>query len=102
MKSLLVAIVLVAGATAAHADRLGFDPKTVYKVPLGTGPVIGPADAPITIVAWSDFACGYCYRVQFTLDELARLYPRQLRWGHRVLPLDEDHAEGNDAPPAAH
>ena len=100
MRSLLVALLLVAGITA-RADRLGFDPKTVYKVPLGTGPVVGPADAPITIVAWSDFACGYCYRVQFTLDALERLYPGQLRWVHRVLPLDEDRTEGIEASLAA-
>ncbi len=100
MKSLLIALLLVAGTTA-RADRLGFDPKTVYKVPLGTGPVVGPADAPITIVAWSDFACGYCYRVQFTLDAVERLYPGQIRWVHRVLPLDEDRTEGVEAALAA-
>jgi len=99
MKSLLIVLAL---ATVAHADRLGFDPKTVYKVPLGSGVVEGPANAPITVVAWSDFNCGYCYRVQFTLEALARLYPGQLRWVHRVLPLDEDRTEGIEASLAAH
>ncbi len=94
-------IVVLALAQVAFADRLTFDPKTVYKVPVGTGPVVGPADAPITIVAWSDFACGYCYRVQFTLDALERLYPGQIRWVHRVLPLDEDRTEGIEASLAA-
>ncbi len=102
MKSLLVAALLVMLGTSARADRLGFDSKTVYKVPLGTGPVVGPANAPITIVAWSDFNCGYCYRVQFTLDALERLYPGQIRWVHRVLPLDEDRTEGIEASFAAH
>jgi protein-disulfide isomerase len=99
MRALLV-LVMVLGT--AHAERLGFDPATVYKVPLGGSPVLGPADAPITIVAWSDFACGYCYRVQFTLDALERLYPGQIRWVHRVLPLDEDRTEGIEATFAAH
>lgn len=94
-------IVVLALAQHAVADRLTFDPKTVYKVPLGAGPAIGPVDAPITIVAWSDFACGYCYRVQFTLDALERLYPGQIRWVHRVLPLDEDKTEGIEASLAA-
>lgn len=102
MKLLLIAAALALGVTAAHADRLTFDPKTIYKVPLGSGPVTGPADAPITIVAWSDFACGYCYRVQFTLDALERLYPGQIRWVHRVLPLDEERTEGIEAALAAH
>ena len=78
------------GGATARADRLGFDPTAIYKVPLGTSPVVGPADAPITIVVWSDHACGFCFRVQSTLATLAEMYPHQLRWVHRTLPLDED------------
>jgi protein-disulfide isomerase len=85
-----VLVLLLCAPTAAHADRLTFDSATVYKIPLGSGPIEGPADAPITIVEWSDYSCGYCNRVQYTLDALARLYPGQLRWVHRTLPLDED------------
>ena len=87
----LAVLLVLCAIGSAHADRLGFDPATVYKVPAGASPTVGPADAPITIVIWSDFACGYCYRVQFTLDQLDRLYPGQLRWVHRTLPLDEDY-----------
>ena len=81
---------VVVGVSVAHADKLGFDPVTVYKVPTGSAPATGPADAPITVVAWSDFACGSCYKAQFTLDALERLYPGQLRWVHRTLPLDDE------------
>jgi protein-disulfide isomerase len=88
-------------AAPAHADRLGFDAKTVYKVPRGEAPANGPADAPVTIVAWSDYACAYCNRVQGTLDHLARLYPGQLRWVHRTLPLDDDNTLGPEAALAA-
>jgi protein-disulfide isomerase len=86
----LVVLGALLGTTPARADRLGFDPATVYKVPRGTGPSDGAADAPITIVEWSDYACGYCNRVQYTLDALVRLYPGQIRFVHRTLPLDED------------
>lgn len=89
MRALLVATLLLF-AGPAHADRLGFDPTQVYKVPIGTAPTFGPADAPITIVVWSDHACGFCYRVQTTLATLSEMYPHQLRWVHRTLPLDED------------
>src|SRR4051812_10873584 len=88
-------------AAAAHADRLGFDPRTVYKVPRGEAPANGPADAPVTIVAWSDYACAYCNRVQGTLDHLAQLYPGQLRWVHRTLPLDDDNTLAPEAALAA-
>ncbi|HEU0034593.1 MAG TPA: thioredoxin domain-containing protein [Kofleriaceae bacterium] len=90
MRGALFVIAVVCAMTAvAHAQR-GFDPATVYKVPRGHAPAEGPVDAPVTIVMWSDFACGYCNRVQATLDELSRLYPGQLRYVHRTLPLDED------------
>jgi protein-disulfide isomerase len=100
----ITAIIAVGGAltgTPARADRLGFDPATVYKVPRGDAPAHGPVGAPVTIVAWSDYACGYCNRVQGTLDHLARLYPGQLRWVHRTLPLDDDNTLGPEAALAA-
>src|SRR5205814_5210772 len=95
----IVAVAIV--AAPARADRLGFDPKTIYKVPRGEAPTNGPADAPVTIVAWSDYACAYCNRVQGTLDHLARLYPGQLRWVHRTLPLDDENTLGPEAALAA-
>jgi protein-disulfide isomerase len=85
----------------ARADRLGFDSQTVYKVPRGDAPASGPLDAPVTVVAWSDYACSYCNRVQGTLDHLVRLYPGQLRWVHRTLPLDDDDTLAPEAALAA-
>src|SRR5262245_11486219 len=95
MRWLLLARLCV--ATAAHADRPGFDPRLVYKMPRGAAHGEGPIDAPITIVEWSDYACGYCNRVQSTLDHLNRLYPDQIRWVHRTLLLDEDYTLAAEA-----
>jgi protein-disulfide isomerase len=89
LKRWVLALVVCAAGTA-YADKRGFDPATIYRVPLGGAPEVGSADAPVTIVIWSDYACGFCNRVQPTLDHLQRLYPGQLRWVHRTLPLDED------------
>jgi protein-disulfide isomerase len=88
-------------AGVADAQRLGFDPKTVYKVPRGDAPIDGPLDAPITIVVWSDHACGFCVRVQPTLDALVRLYPGIIRFVHRTLPLDDDFTLAAEATLAA-
>ncbi len=90
MRAVVVALAIATLGSTAQADKLGFDPTTVYRVPLGAAPASGPADAPITIVAWSDHACGFCYRVQPTLAALDELYPGMIRWVHRTLPLDED------------
>jgi protein-disulfide isomerase len=102
------ALLLVLVAATAHAggatpvgDGPEFDPQSVYKVPLGGSPVEGPADAPITIVDWSDYACGFCNRVQDTLDRLDRLYPGLIRWVHRALPLDDDNTVAAEAVRAA-
>ncbi|MBL9014774.1 MAG: thioredoxin domain-containing protein [Myxococcales bacterium] len=100
-RAAVVALCAALLATSAHADKLVFDPGTIYKVPLGSAPADGPADAPITIVYWSDHACGYCYRVQATLDTLNRMFPGQIRWVHRTLPLDDDETLGAEAALAA-
>jgi protein-disulfide isomerase len=103
MPRVAVLVVLLGLSTAAYAQpAASFDPASVYKVPRGAGdPTDGPADAPITIVEWSDYACGYCNRVQDTLDRLARVYPGQLRWVHRTLPLDDDNTLTAEAALAA-
>jgi protein-disulfide isomerase len=97
----LAAFAILLPSVRARADRPGFDSASIYKVPLGDAPVSGPGDAPVTIVAWSDYACPYCDRVQVTLDHLARLYPGQLRWVHRTLPLDDDNTLAAEAALAA-
>lgn len=102
MSRLWIVVALALSISTARAEgRLAFDPQTIYRVPLGAAPSDGPADAPVTIVSWSDFACGYCYRVQPTLDTLNRMYPGQLRWVHRTLPLDADETIGAEAALAA-
>jgi protein-disulfide isomerase len=99
MRSLALLVILA--ATTAHADRLAFDPAGIYNVPRGDSPAWGPTDAPLTIVVWSDYACGFCNRVQGTLDQLDRLYPQQIRWVHRTLPLDMDNTVAAEAALAA-
>jgi protein-disulfide isomerase len=91
-------VIVLAVTAVASADTVtqqapataSFDPGTIYNIPRGDAPSEGPREAPITIVDWSDYACGFCNRVQDTLDRLGRLYPGQIRWVHREMPADED------------
>ena len=62
-------------------------PVERYRVPAG-GASRGPADAPVTIVEFSDYQCGYCQRAEATLRELDQLFPGKLRFVYRHLPLD--------------
>lgn len=42
-------------------------------------PHLGPLDAPITIVEYSDFLCAYCGQGSQTIQELLKRYPGQIR-----------------------
>ncbi len=50
-------------------------------------PVLGPKDALVTIIEFSDFECPYCRRVQPTLKRLLKEYEGQVRLVFRDFPL---------------
>lgn len=52
------------------------------------GASMGPEDAPVTIVEFSDFQCPYCSRVVPTLKQITERYPNEVRIVYRHLPLD--------------
>jgi protein-disulfide isomerase len=57
------------------------------RVEVAGAPVRGPADAPITIVEWSDFQCPFCARAEETLTRLRQEYPDKIRFVWRDMPL---------------
>ncbi len=65
------------------------DTKTVWRVPLGGGPVRGRPDAAVTIVVFSDFQCPYCKRVEPTLKQVMGTYGDKIRivWRDEPLPF---------------
>ena len=65
------------------------DTKTVWRVPVGNSPVQGKADAPITIIEFSDFQCPYCKRVEPQLKKIHDTYGDKVRlvWKHEPLPF---------------
>ncbi len=48
----------------------------------------GPADAPVTMVVFSDFECPYSAQLYFTLEKLERRYPTQLHVIFKQSPLN--------------
>lgn len=60
------------------------------------GPALGPANAAVTIVEWSDYECPFCARSDLVLRELLALYPDDVRLVVRHLPL-ESHANARPA-----
>lgn len=71
-----------------------------YVLPIGEfDPVIGPADAPVTIVEFSDFECPFCQRhFQEVYPLLMSEFGDQIRYVYRDFPLNSIHP---NAAPAA-
>lgn len=74
------------------------EPPRIDVAPIG--PSKGPADAPITIVEFSDFQCPYCRRVIPTLQEIVDKYQEQVRIVFRNFPLG-NHSRAKPAAVAA-
>lgn len=59
-----------------------------FRMPVeAIGPAKGPANAPITIVEFADFECGYCTRAGATVAEVMKKYPGKIRLVFRDFPL---------------
>ena len=57
--------------------------KSANEVSLGSGPTLGSASAPVTIIEFSDFQCGFCKR--FWAETLPKLKRLTLIQGRCVL-----------------
>ena len=86
---------------AKVVDRLQAPPIVRVEVPLDGAAIRGAADAPVTIVEFSDFHCPFCKRVQPTLAQLLERYPGKVRLAYRDYPIDSLHPEARRAAEAA-
>ncbi len=87
----------------AEAKALGLDNapavatlRTIVNQELGLpaqvrtqgAPRRGPANAPVTLVEFSDFQCGFCTRALATVRQVMKEYPTQVQWVFKHYPLE--------------
>ena len=82
---------LVDEVRASHKVEILIDAPRLPVNTEGT-PLRGPADAPVTVVEFSDFQCPFCKRMQSTISELRQKYPDQVNWRFKDLPLVSIHS----------
>lgn len=80
------------------ADLPGAGAGTLVEgVSVAHDPVLGPEDAPVTIVEFSDFECPFCTRfVQQTAPRLRGQYGDRIRWIFVNNPLQSIHPRAYD------
>lgn len=83
--------------------RVNLPAPPVFRVAVSTdgAPFRGSAEAPVTLVEFSDFHCPFCRRVQPTLNQLLERYPQKVKLVFRDFPLDQLHPNARRAAEAA-
>src|SRR5262245_31489578 len=74
-----------------------------YKIQVGNAAITGPANAKVTIIEFSDYECPFCSRVEPTLEQIKRTYPKDVRvaFKHSPLPFHKSAAPAARAAMAA-
>lgn len=91
---------------AARASKYGTAPAPPKllddPVPVATAgsPAVGPENAPVTLVEFSDFQCPFCYKAAENLAAVVKAYPTKVRLVFREYPLDS-HSQAASAAAAA-
>ncbi len=97
---------LLWGADSPSAPQQANEPAAPARriaVEAGDSPTLGPADAPVTIIEFSDYECPYCARwYQQVYKRLMKEYEGKIRFVYRDFPLDNIHPNAAPAAIAAH
>jgi len=109
MKSQLEQVLRVVGQRSGPGPGPGPGPSAAPSAPvrasLAAAPMLGRADAPVTLVEFSDYQCPFCQRFFVTvLPVLKKEYidTGKVRYVFRDFPLDQLHPQARKAAEAAH
>jgi len=73
--------------SAKNDVKILLDPPRATVTLRPGAPVEGPADAPITIVEWSDYQCPFCKRAHPTVEQVLSEYKDKVRFIYLDYPL---------------
>ena len=92
---------LTSGAAVTHAVNGIRQSAKIDLLQNGSDPSIGPKDAPVTIVAFEDFQCPYCFQAQPFIRRMLAKYPGDVRFIFKDFPLTAIHENAQAAAEAA-
>ena len=101
LESLDKAVQQVKAAPAAAGARPQVDPNKVYTIPVGSSPVKGPKDAKVTILEFSDYQCPFCSQASNLVEEVLKVYPKDVNLVYKQFPLTSIHPNALPASKAA-
>ncbi|MHB1460785.1 MAG: DsbA family protein [Armatimonadota bacterium] len=105
----VAAVVIVLGAVTATINKIASRPPAPPKVAkpareifdTSDRPFIGPADAPVVAIQFSDYSCPSCSRGSKLIKELVKQYNPKLKIVFRNLPMTNMHPLAMDLAVAA-
>jgi protein-disulfide isomerase len=83
-KSLMEISKLMDASPKSHRPKLLEDPVVI---PVEGSPVLGPSDAKITMVEFSDFECPYCSAAVKNANAIMAAYPKDIKLIYKQFPL---------------
>jgi len=98
----------LAKAKKTYVDGLRAEAKVAYYLAppralpvLKETPVLGPKDAPVVVVEYSDYECPYCQAGQADLDKVIAEFKGKMSFAYKDVPLPM-HPHAQKAAEAAH
>jgi len=83
------------GSEISGAGGANVDLNTKYGVATDDDPSLGPKDAPVSIVEFSDFECPFCQQSYPIIRSLVTEFSGQIRYIYRDFPLQDIHPDAH-------
>ena len=99
-------LLLTSGPSSGDVSRLGpqadFEQLSLDAIPINGRPFLGPADAPVTIIEFTDYQCPYCaLHSRENLAKLLEQSPAQIKYVVLNFPITSIHPGADRAAQAA-